>query len=210
MTRACNAFTLLLVMAVSMLFSAGASAELSYAPDILQYVREDKVYLLEKIRQKVSKPSEKLLVEALLTEDGPKAASLYRKQLEQYPDPQLDPVSRSRLAAFDQALGLASSAPQPLPPQTGGTPPSTTSLPPVKPVSTPVSSGIYTLQFGSFGSRANAQSLAQKVSARSLTTIVQMNGMHKVRLQQRYATREEAAAFARTLPFESIVVPAEP
>jgi cell division protein FtsN len=81
------------------------SAKLSYATEILKDVREDKVYLLENIRRKVTKPSEKTLVEALLTEDGPKAARLYRKQLSEHPDPQLDDISRSRLAAYDRAVG---------------------------------------------------------------------------------------------------------
>ncbi|NTV67646.1 MAG: SPOR domain-containing protein [Chlorobaculum sp.] len=82
---------------------AALAAPLSYASEIAQDVREDKVYLLEKIRPQITNPSEKLLVEALLTEDGPKAARLYRKQLAEYPDPQLDPISRSRLAAYEEA-----------------------------------------------------------------------------------------------------------
>jgi hypothetical protein len=76
----------------------------SYASEIVRDVREDKVYLLENIRHKVTKPSEKTLVDALLSEDGPKAASLYRKQLSEYPDPQLDDISRSRLAAYDRTM----------------------------------------------------------------------------------------------------------
>lgn len=88
-----------------------APAPASYATAILQNVREDKVYLLENVRGKLTKPSEKMVVEALLTEDGPKAASLYRKQLAEYPDPQLDAVSRSRLAAYDRAAGATAKPP---------------------------------------------------------------------------------------------------
>ncbi len=84
------------------------AAKASYATEILKDVREDKVYLLENIRRKVTKPSEKTLVEALLTEDGPKAANLYRKQLSEHPDPQLDDISRSRLAAYEKAVGSTS------------------------------------------------------------------------------------------------------
>jgi cell division protein FtsN len=83
----------------------------SYATIILQNVREDKVYLLENIRSNVTKPSEKMVVEALLTEDGPRAAGLYRKQLAEFPDPQLDAVSRSRLAAFERAAGATARPP---------------------------------------------------------------------------------------------------
>jgi hypothetical protein len=89
------------------------AAHASYATEILKDVREDKVYLLENIRRKVTKPSEKMLVEALLTEDGPKAASLYRKQLSEHPDPQLDDISRTRLSAYDKAVGSTSKPPMP-------------------------------------------------------------------------------------------------
>lgn len=88
-----------------------ATATGSYATIILQNVREDKVYLLENIRGNVTKPSEKMVVEALLTEDGPRAAGLYRKQLAEYPDQQLDAVSRSRLAAYERATGATARPP---------------------------------------------------------------------------------------------------
>jgi cell division protein FtsN len=90
---------------------AAVAVELSYASEIAQDVREDKVYLLEKIRRQITNPAEKLLVEALLTEDGPKAARLYRKQLAEYPDPQLDPISHSRLAAYEEAAATTPGLP---------------------------------------------------------------------------------------------------
>ncbi|NTW55138.1 MAG: SPOR domain-containing protein [Chlorobaculum sp.] len=90
---------------------SAVAAPVSYASEIAQDVREDKVYLLEKIRPQITKPSEKILVEALLTEDGPKAARLYRKQLAEYPDPQLDEISRSRLAAYEQAAATVPGLP---------------------------------------------------------------------------------------------------
>ncbi|NTW63054.1 MAG: SPOR domain-containing protein [Chlorobiaceae bacterium] len=80
------------------------AAETSYAPEILQYVSEDKVYLLETLRQKVTKPSEKIVLHALLSEDGAQAVSLYQKQLREYPDPSLDALSSSRVAAYQSAL----------------------------------------------------------------------------------------------------------
>ncbi len=84
---------------------ASTASATSYAAEIMKDVREDKVYLLENIRRKVTKPSEKAIIEALLCEDGPKAAKLYRKQLSECPDPKLDDISRSRLAAYDRAVG---------------------------------------------------------------------------------------------------------
>jgi cell division protein FtsN len=80
------------------------AAETSYAPEILQYVSEDKAYLLEALRQKVTKPSEKIILDALLTEDGAQAALLYQKQLREYPDPSFDALSSSRVAAYQSAL----------------------------------------------------------------------------------------------------------
>ncbi|NTW51076.1 MAG: SPOR domain-containing protein [Chlorobiaceae bacterium] len=88
-----------------------AAAEPSHASEILQYVREDKVYLLEKIRRQITKPSEKMVVDGLLSEDGPRAASLYRKQLTEYPDPLMDPISRSRLAAYVKAVSTPAAPP---------------------------------------------------------------------------------------------------
>jgi cell division protein FtsN len=104
------------------------AAETSHASEILQYVREDKVYLLEKIRHQITKPSEKIVVEALLSEDGPKAASLYRKQLTEHRDPLIDPISRSRLAAYEKAVAT-SAAPPVLPSKSSASKPVMTASP---------------------------------------------------------------------------------
>ena len=81
-----------------------AAEEHSYAQEIQQDVADDKVYLLESIRQKVTIPSEKTVLEALLCEDGPQAVMLFQKQLREYPDPALDKISTSRIAAYNIAL----------------------------------------------------------------------------------------------------------
>jgi cell division protein FtsN len=239
---------------------AAMAAQTSYAAEIAQDVREDKVYLLEKIRPRITKPSEKILVEALLTEDGPKAAKLYRKQLAEYPDPQLDPISRSRLAAYEQATTMtpglpvmpANASSNSKPPQTGWTqtrsvsgnrpdssmkrlsPPrkpkpaeklsmqstpesikkDTTALAipetPVQKPSQATSAGSFTLQFGSFDSITNADQLSAQISQTAPASVQKINGIYKVRLKRTFATRQEAAAFARTLPVESFVVPQRP
>jgi cell division septation protein DedD len=198
-----------------------AAVESTYAQEILQYVREDKVYLLEKIRQKASRPSEKTIIEALLTEDGPRAAALYRKQLQQYPDPMLDPVSRAKLYDYENMLGMASSPaapaaapstvpePAPAPAPAPAPPPVSSPVPPSAPVA--ASGGeSFTLQFGSFGSRENAEILARKISAYSPANVTQQNQMFKVRLLRKLASRPEASAYGKSIPFESIVVPAAP
>jgi len=80
------------------------AVERSYAREIEQYVDEDKVYLLENIRQNITRPSEKTVVDALLCESGPEAIELFQKQLKEYPDPLLDPLSAARIAAYSMAL----------------------------------------------------------------------------------------------------------
>ena len=85
-----------------------AAEEHSYAQEIQQDVADDKVYLLESIRQKVTIPSEKTILEALLCEDGPQAVMLFQKQLREYPDPAVDKLSTSRIAAYNLALNGAS------------------------------------------------------------------------------------------------------
>jgi hypothetical protein len=258
------------------------AATASYASEIVKDVREDKVYLLENIRRKVTKPSEKTLVDALLTEDGPKAANLYRKQLAEYPDPQIDQISRARLAAYDRVVASTSkpvmNAPKPstqaasgpLQPQAtsarkadtisrnttatiaakpvlpataaalvkasalkntdsvapqapapvtkpiqakpAATPQtaSTATKAPAATTSKPVVGGNYTLQFGSFDSATNANQLAAQLSSSSPASVVEVNGVYKVRLKKTFATRDEANAFGRTLPIESFVVTVQP
>jgi pyruvate/2-oxoglutarate dehydrogenase complex dihydrolipoamide acyltransferase (E2) component len=287
---------LTLSLLITCLFFSGqrltaVAAEYSHASEILQYVREDKVYLLEKIRHQITKPSEKLVVDALLSEDGPKAASLYKRQLAEHPDPLIDPISRSRLAAFEKAAGTTAapsvipsrtaSASRPVPavsaanqapapvaskpdsatrklsaapasrpaataktasapsaksaasgtPTTASkpdsasrstTPSAASKTPPAEKPATvaakpqlpapakPAASGGFTLQFGSFDNVSNANQLASQLSASAPATVQQINGIYKVRLKNIFATREEAAAFARTLPIESFVITIQP
>ncbi len=103
----CIAFSIALY-SPSLLHSA---EERSYAREIKQYVAEDKVYLLENIQENITRPSEKTVAEALLCESGPQAIELFQKQLKEYPDPALDQLSKSRIAAY--SLALDSTAPLP-------------------------------------------------------------------------------------------------
>ncbi|NTV99424.1 MAG: SPOR domain-containing protein [Chlorobiaceae bacterium] len=217
----CSAFFLLLPSPPGLL----AAEEIYNARLIRQYVDEDKVNLLENIRQKFSRPSEKLVTEALLCEDGPKAQSMYRKQLSDYPDPELDRISTSRIAAYN--LALNSTAPLPKLSQQGaagssgsagtkGNAGSSGNKGPEGNSGTQGSfqlqeranmkSGVYTLQFGSFGSLQNAETLARKVSYYSGAEIIHQNGIYRVRLKKAWQTREDAADAARQLPFDAIVV----
>jgi len=149
---------------------------------ILQYVEQDKVYLLEKLRPRVSRNSEKTVIDALLAEDGPKAARLFSRQLQNYPDPGLDSLSRARLAAYHAALSSG-----------GGT-------------KTPIQGPSFMLQFGSFGSPDNARKLADRVAAHLPVTIFRDGNLHKVRSKNSFTTREEASRKASQLPFKTIIL----
>ncbi len=222
-----------------------AAREISYSREIKQYVTEDKVYLLENIRQKVTIPSEKTVIDALLCEDGPKALSLYKKQLQEYPDPALDQLSRSRIAAYNLALESTAPLPKlsaPLPAPRVATPaivrdttkrPTDLSSRPnpevikesskhitaIHPEARPsspiranrekrsVEPGGSTLQFGSFGDRSNAESLAKKISIYSPAEIIQQGQMYKVRLKKNFVSKEEASLEAKKIPVSAIVVP---
>lgn len=203
------------------------AAQTSYAPQILQHVSEDKVYLLENIRKNIAIPSEKLVVDALFSEDGPQAAYLYRKQLAEYPDPSLDELSKSRLSAYQYALNQPLAFPEAVPvmksEQTASqqakplntegkktqlpTKP-TNSLQEKPPLASPASeTKLFALQFGSFAIRENAEKLAARLSAYGQISIIDIGAMHKVRLQNTYRSRTEAETAARKLPIKAVAVP---
>lgn len=224
---------MLLLMAGLSMTRPGRSAmatEVSHASEILQYVKEDKVYLLEKIRPQLTIPSEKLLVQALLTEDGPQAAALYREQLAKYPDPRLDPISRARLNAYQQAVATSAGLPvMPVKGSSAARKPAVTAgnlpdrsgasaIPPPPPVTEyqPVitqaanTNGPVTLQFGSFNGITNADQLVAQLAPYVSASVQLIDGIYKVRLNRNFNTPQEAEAFGHTLPVESIVVPAQP
>ncbi len=207
------------------LHSAG---EQSYAREIMRYVAEDKVYLLENLRQKVALPSEKLVLEALLSEDGAQAVSLYQKQLAIYPDPALDQISRSRIAAYSLVMESAA----PVHPQAGKQD-TTKHLPtarlkksekkvsipektiPVQPrvkaakqETTSTGQKSFTVRFGSFKSRENAEALAKQISSHAPAETVLQGELYRVQLKNNFASKQEAEAAAKKLPFAGFVIPA--
>jgi cell division septation protein DedD len=205
------------------------AAQTSYAPQILQYVREDKVYLLENIRKNLTIPSEKLVVEALLSEDGPQAAYLYRKQLAEYPDPSLDAISTSRLSSFQFALNQPLAFAEVVPPavaapaqETPAQPRAVKQIPAMAitqpqqlkeiapgtgPAVRPDTAGtLFTLQFGSFSNKTNAENLAMQLASYGDIAIIQQDGMHKVRLRKTWQSENQAIDAGRAIPFTSVAV----
>ncbi len=224
-----------------------AADEHSYAHEIEQDVAEDKVYLLENIRPKVTIPSEKTLLEALFCEDGPQAIMLFQKQLRDYPDPVLDKLSTSRITAYNAASAGSASIPK----RSTRLSSAKQQLSVVKDDSTrhlsrhhpnkeqpsilkketakdssrsnfkapqPLSETskqerivagptTFTLQFGSFENRRNAEFLADKISHFASAAVVQKRDVYKVQLNTHYSSKEEAAEAAKKMPFKAIVVP---
>lgn len=163
--------------------SVAAQENTGYKARILQYVEQDKVYLLENLRSRVTNKSEQTIIDALLTEDGPKAARLFYKQLQDYPDPGLDSLSKARLKAYQSTLALSGAK-----------------------SNTPVQKISFILQFGSFSSLDNARELANRIAAYTPVTIFREKGLHKVRTQKTFGTRNSAEARAKELPFNSFII----
>ena len=207
------------------LHSAG---EQSYAREILRYVAEDKVYLLENLRHKVTLPSEKLVLEALLSEDGPQAVSLYQKQLSLYPDPSLDQISRSRIAAYSLAMESAAPVPHQAsqqdttkhlhPSHAKKSEPKVTVPEKAKPAkprvkitkrdTTIAGQQSFTVRFGSFKNRENAEVLAKKISRYAPAETIRQGEFYRVQLKNNYPSKQEAEHVAKKLPFAGFVIPA--
>jgi len=230
--------TLCVALSVALFFPpvVHSTGELSYAEEIRRCVVEDKVYLLQNIRQKVSLPAEKLVIDALLSEDGPQAITLYQKQLTNYPDPVLDQISNSRIAAYSMATTTALPLPPVIIPNTASkvytkqTTPVTTPAVAKPIVATPqkevivkkaetppivtikkepvaVENKPFALQCGSFKSKENADALVKKISLTAPAKVIQAGEFYKVRLKATYTTKEEAQKAAQKLPFEAVAVP---
>ena len=240
-----------LCLALSVMFFSPpvlhCAEERSYAREIQQYVDEDKVYLLENIRQNITRPSEKTVVEALLCESGPQAIELFKQQLREYPDPVLDRLSTSRIAAYNLALERTAPLPKlsrPLPPakvsltNIQDTTKQQIALIPEKPemethplphssekpkqntrfLPVPLSvrskqevtitkkSG-FTLQFGSFTNKENADVLAKKISIYEPAKTIRQADIYKVLLKKNYDSKEEATDMLNRMPFSAIIVP---
>ncbi|MCX6179279.1 MAG: SPOR domain-containing protein [Chlorobiales bacterium] len=230
-----------------------AADEQSYAQEIQQDVAEGKVYLLENIRQKVTIPSEKTVLEALFTEDGPQAIALYRKQLREYPDPVLNKLSNSRIDAYTLALNNTAptltkrslpihapkrqpliviadstkhaskprlhasrssvlkedSTKQSVKPRSIAPPPPRPSAEASKEDTTAAGPTTFTLQFGSFENRKNAETLAKEISRFVPVEIVQKGGIYKVQLKKHYTSNEDVSDAAIKLPFKTIIIQSE-
>lgn len=245
-----SAAQLCIALSVALFFPAilYAAEERSYAREIRKYIDEDTVYLLENTQQNITLPSERIVVEALLCESGPQAIELFQKQLSDYPDPALDQISNSRIAAYNLALNSTAPLPKlsrpllPAKPQESGVQESSKqqlasissktkeeitprpSPAPVKPAhelalrpspapvkpnqkSTFARRSGFTLQFGYFENKANAAILTKKISLYEPVEIIEEGQFYGVRLKKIYATKQDAGALIKKLPFPAFIVP---
>lgn len=205
------------------------AVEQSYTREIVQYVSEDKVYLLENLRRKITIPSEKTIVDALLSEDASTAVSLYQKQLSLYPNPALDQISRARIAACSLVMESPAASTKPLPAGAKDTTKQertsqknySTIIPFAKKTTVEPSplggrqkekmtfagKKSFTLRFGSFKNRENAETLARKISEYTPVETILQEELYRVQLKNHYASKEDAETVAKKLPFTGFVIP---
>lgn len=169
---------------------------------------------------------ERLIITALLEQDGEVAKALYEQALVQFPNSSLAALCKRRLDEYKAALNATALAAPPVavtptpvnppivPPKpapvvplapvaTAPKPsPAPSPVPPPKPAVAPAG---FTLQFGSFGSRDNAQRRTEELKNVASTKIIEVKEpsgatLYKVRLNGGFRTREEVDAYAKKLP----------
>jgi len=66
----------------------------------------------------------------------------------------------------------------------------------------------FTVRFGSFKNRDNAEALAKKISLYAPAETIKQGELYRVQLKNNYASKQEAEAAAKKIPFARIVIPA--
>lgn len=179
------------VVAFSLLITSTAQAQ-SQAEAIGKAVTTGNFGALQSLKaSSFSMPSdERLVLTALLEADGESSKAIYEKVLSEYPGSSLADLCRTRLIEYRSATNAASPALVP---------------PPAKPQPTRPTDVRYTLQFGSFSTKPNAQNRVQELKGKVPAKVVEVKDAsgktaYKVRWVSSTATREEIDQFVRTLP----------
>ncbi|KER10238.1 MAG: hypothetical protein HY22_06550 [[Candidatus Thermochlorobacteriaceae] bacterium GBChlB] len=196
---------LLLCLAPVALAQKGA-----FTDNILQYAATGDVDLLQNLKAAPLAPDEKLAIDAITSSNGSQAAALYQKLLVEFPNSSFTALCRARLAEYALVLGAT---PKPVEIKPLDVKPST-QIPTIEPKPLPVASAPavrYTLQFGSFSTKAAAEKairdLKPKVSAKILTVEDETgNKAFKVRWTEYRADRDTARAFGAMLGVDFFVV----
>lgn len=213
------------------------TAKLSAQPftkEILQAASEGNRGALQNLRAHALNDEETLMVNALLQLDGAVAAKMYQSLIAKNPSSPFVRLADSRLREYNLAVGgrYASSAPTPLPATNPiaskpiESQPTEPKAPEAKPVEQKLSDVLpkpvpnktassgsirFTIQFGSFFSRAQAETLQKQLRSKVTTRIVELNDdsgrtAYKVRSESFYDSKSEATSVAKKLNLDFYVV----
>ncbi len=184
-----------------------------FTENILHFAEAGDIEHLETLKALPLANDERLALDALTTANGRRAAELYLKLLSDYPTSALAPMCRQRLAEYQSAtknfahLVLTASAPEAAKPEPAKT---EAKLPaPAAAYNVPVTR--YTLQFGSFSTRAAAELRMNELKPKVKTRVLEIEDdsgrkSFKVRWADYSKNRDEARAFGQSLGVEFFVV----
>lgn len=222
------------LLGVYLILSASLSAQ-SFTKEILQYANDGNRRALEALRAQALNEEEKLIVNALLEIDGAVAARTYQSLIAKNPSSPFVRLADSRLREYNLAVGggYASTAsvptvpepkpieskptePKPAEPKASEPKPAEQQLSDILPKPVPnksASSGLirFTIQFGSFFSRAQAETMQKQLRSKVTTRIVELSDdsgrtAYKVRSESFYNSKSEATDAAKKLNLDFYVV----
>lgn len=223
------------------LFLASELSAQPFTKEIVQAATDGNRRALESLRQQTLNEEEKLIVDALLHLDGAVAAKMYQSLIAKNPSSPFVRLADSRLREYNLAVGggYATTAPiapspepkpvEPKPIEPKLTTPQPTAPKPMEPTKPaepqlsdilpkPVpnkaaSSGLirFTIQFGSFFSRSQAETLQKQLRSKVATRIVELmddsgRTAYKVRSDAFYDSKSEATSAAKKLNLDFYVV----
>lgn len=204
----------------------------SFAKDILQAANEGNRAALEALRSQALSEEERLVVDALLEIDGALAARMYQSLIAKNPSSPFVRLADSRLREYNLAIGggyasaPAPSIAEPKPSETKASEPKPSDatvaeakaaqladILPTPVPRKPASSGLirFAIQFGSFFSRAQAETLQKQLRSKVATRIVELpdpsgRTAYKVRSEALYDAKSEATEVAKKLNVDFYVV----
>ncbi len=217
------------LMTLSLLLASELLAQ-PFTKEIVQAATDGNRRALESLRQQALNEEEKLIVDALLQLDGAVAAKMYQSLIAKNPSSPFVRLADSRLREYNLAVGggYATTAPVAPSPEPKPVEPKPTEPKPIEPkpaepqlsdiLPKPVpnktaSSGLirFTIQFGSFFSRAQAETLQKQLRSKVATRIVELmddsgRTAYKVRSESFYDSKSEATSVAKKLNLDFYVV----
>jgi len=203
--------TLACMLCLSITSLQAQSERGKFTENILHFAEAGDIEHLETLKALPLANDERLALDALTTAHGRRAAELYLKLLTDYPTSALAPMCRQRLAEYQSAtknfahLVLTASAPEAAKPE----PVKTDAKLPAPAAAYPVTR--YTLQFGSFSTRAAAELRMNELKPKVKTRVLEIEDdsgrkSFKVRWADYSKNRDEARAFGQSLGVEFFVV----